>query len=756
MSATAERLLKLYQGRETVHAIAHVTGANGDRKVEYRPVHRALTLEDLEQHLAGSVVIGVYPIREDSTCLFGAIDVDAEDEEDLGLGTAKKLRQAAIDLSFPETAMMVTFSGRKGHHVDLFFADPIPAGTVRMLLHAVVVEAGFDVEDFELFPKQDGIDPRVPTNLGNLIKLPLTTHPLTGQKAKIVISPRQPVQPAPAKVVYEILGGVQLPKAAERQREPRPAPDTTYVKGHRTKRIEQLAGFLNGEGVSLNAAEQACLDENEAHCSPPLPAERVRETVDGIYRRYSGQHRQGPAARGMVAPLEEPDQDQQSAEASPLPPLELEWLPAPLAALSAHLAEIWNVDPALYALPGLAILSAAIGNTAWLHLPGGVTAPAAVWLSLIARTGSGKTPAAEMMAHPLVAAQEPLDYEFLQAMDEWKRLPKAQREMTPRPQPRRLYINDSTWEATVRTLAHNPGGALWMRDEIGGIFKQLDAYHGQNGDFASEDLLSTWSQQTIRRDRVRDGEYTIVLKPYLSIYGGLQPSRAQILGNNDSGRLARLLVYQTDRMPELEGDNPNEELVQAWSDLVTALVQGRMGEEYRSWELRPTGEARAYWKELQRQRSKEVRAADDETAAYLAKLDQHAARFGVIKHVCDHLEAKRREVDLDAIHAGWKTARTLVDHQLAVFKPMVSDFIIRPEERALEEAVVKLDQWVARQGGRARRREALNKHAGGARDGAALDRLIRLWTERHLGRTETETPERGGPTTLWLVKGAGE
>lgn len=138
--------LKLYRGREAVHAEAIVTGANGEQRVEYRPVHRALTDDDLRRHLDGSKVLGVYPIREDSTCLFGAIDVDAEDQQDLGLAQTKELHAAAMRLGFPEAAMVISFSGRKGYHLDFFFAQPIPAGSVRLFLEAVVAEAGIDAD----------------------------------------------------------------------------------------------------------------------------------------------------------------------------------------------------------------------------------------------------------------------------------------------------------------------------------------------------------------------------------------------------------------------------------------------------------------------------------------------------------------------------------------------------------------------------------------------------------------------------------
>lgn len=331
--AVARRLLELYQGREDFFARAFTMGSNGDRKAGYVPESRPLTIDDIQRHLRGETVIGVYPIRRDSTCLFGAIDIDAPEEADLGLATAQKIRQAAADMGFPDDAMLVSFSGGKGHHVDLFLAEPVRAGTVRLLLQAVLDKAELNPDDFELFPKQDSV-PEDPVSvdsagekhfqLGNLIKLPLATHPLTGRKAEILSSGK--VKPAAPEIVFRILSGYEPKDREDSPRQRRQPPQETYVKGHRTKRIESLAGILNREGVSQVAAESACLDENDIHCAPPLSRDKVLETVRGIYGRYQAEHRRGPQARDWAL-LVQPD----PPSAPPKPPSDWPESPSPAA-----------------------------------------------------------------------------------------------------------------------------------------------------------------------------------------------------------------------------------------------------------------------------------------------------------------------------------------------------------------------------------------------------------------------------------------
>jgi hypothetical protein len=455
-------------------------------------------------------------------------------------------------------------------------------------------------------------------------------------------------------------------------------------------------------------------------------------------------HAKPAQARAVI-----PEEDPVPPDPAPaLPAIPLQYLPAPLAKLAGHMAGIWSVDPALYAVPGLACLSAAVGNTVRLQLPGGMNVPALLWLTIIARTGSGKTPAAECVFRPLIDCQTPLDAEFRALEEQWKALPRKERDSTERPEPTLLYLTDASWESVVQSLYHNPGGVLWWRDEVIGIFRQLVAFNAVGGAYGTEDGLSTWSLQPIRRRRIRDRELTIVARPYLPIFGGLQPARVGELGTNDSGRLSRLLPYRTDRWPALEGNDPDEGILKTWAELVTNLVAGRVNGG-RDRQLHPTDGARQLWIERQQERARDLRESDEETAAYLAKLDQHAGRFAALKHASDHLDDDRAPVDVDTIHAGWELARVFLAHQLDIYRSIVPSFIVNPDRRAELEAVMALDKWVARQDGRARKREAQQKKIGGARTLAQHNQLVQTWVGEGLGHIKLEQP---GPS-VWLVRG---
>lgn len=736
---TARRLFELYAGREAVFAEALVTGSNGDRKVEYRPVRRPLTIEDVEHHLGGRVVLGVYPIRSDSRCLFGAIDVDAEEDADLGLTKVETLRRAAIQLGFPESAMLATFSGKKGHHLDLFFSEAIAAGTVRLLLEAIVLEAGFGSEDFELFPKQDSVDPEIPTSLGNLIKIPLAVHPLTGRKAEIVIRPSSGhVVPAAPAVVFDILAGRPESNRANELGEhtPRGPAEDTYTKGHRTKRIEQLAGICNAEGLSLGAAELACLDENQDYCAPPIPAAKVRETVQGIYRRYPDQHRQGPLARGgMVGSIAEAEPTPQTSE---LPAFPLEQLPA----VAAEYAWALNQGglPLPYLGPAvLAALAAAVGGLVALEVRAGswVEYPV-LWVLLVGRRGTKKSPSLDNIRRPFDEISARWSANFALDMEAWEGLPKADQKRTPRPVHNRLRADDTTQEALVRTLAANPAGVILASDEARALIAGLGQYKRQTtGDRAR--FLSLWTSAPLSVDRVGAG-HIFVPRPVVTIAATIQPELLSVLDGPD-GMRDRWLISCYEGGPIALADLSSVARERAgWHKLIADLVAQRGNERC----LRFTTDAAALFLGIQRGYTALQAGGEtpDHVEGWLAKAPSQLARIALTLAVVGgadqvgiaHLESAEQVVayfigqirGLSVTGENLMLPRYARDQDLAV--DALAAFTRRPPDK------------------RVTRRDISRAHVGGSRTPAEVDVLIQRYRETFPGCVLEETA--GGSKTL--------
>lgn len=135
-------------------------------------------------HLAGKQTVGVYPLLEDDTCHFLAVDFDeAEWQQD-----ALAFMQSCSELGVP-AALEISRSGQ-GAHAWVFFAGRVSARDARRLGTAIISHTCARTRQLKLasydrlFPNQDTMPTRQAGlggtrvgGFGNLIALPLQKHP---------------------------------------------------------------------------------------------------------------------------------------------------------------------------------------------------------------------------------------------------------------------------------------------------------------------------------------------------------------------------------------------------------------------------------------------------------------------------------------------------------------------------------------------------------------------------------------------------
>lgn len=177
-------------------------GSEGDKKVFYAPVMEMPTERLIEKHLSGESVIGAYTLRPDNTVSWMVFDIDSNDIE-----KARDLTRKISSL-LQEIPHGVEFSGGKGYHIWIFFKSPVPAENVRNLGNEVRDRIGAKISGdthVEVFPKQDRLTPHNP--LGNLVKIPLGVHPLTGARSFFINTTEweQGTKEDPDKILSQVI-----------------------------------------------------------------------------------------------------------------------------------------------------------------------------------------------------------------------------------------------------------------------------------------------------------------------------------------------------------------------------------------------------------------------------------------------------------------------------------------------------------------------------------------------------------------------
>ena len=140
----AHRFAGLRQGY-SVFTPTKETREDGKAKGKYVTISKELTQKELNdlwsQHLKGEIGLGIVPIDENNSCVWGSIDID-EFTVDLK-GLAKKLKKFKLPL-------VVCRSKSGGAHLFIFVFDPVPASTMQRKLRQVASAIGFGQS--EIFP----------------------------------------------------------------------------------------------------------------------------------------------------------------------------------------------------------------------------------------------------------------------------------------------------------------------------------------------------------------------------------------------------------------------------------------------------------------------------------------------------------------------------------------------------------------------------------------------------------------------------
>lgn len=160
----------------------YATASTSSGNVTYHPVEGQPSLETIQRHLDGEIILGSYTVLPGNMVRWICFDVDSRSD----LEKAREITHQLTDY-LEQIPYVVEFSGNKGYHILIFLEEETSSSEAKAwgesIRDAIGAPRSGDPH-VEVFPKQERLTASNP--LGNLLRLPLGKHPATHSKTMFV------------------------------------------------------------------------------------------------------------------------------------------------------------------------------------------------------------------------------------------------------------------------------------------------------------------------------------------------------------------------------------------------------------------------------------------------------------------------------------------------------------------------------------------------------------------------------------------
>jgi hypothetical protein len=394
-------------------------------------------------------------------------------------------------------------------------------------------------------------------------------------------------------------------------------------------------------GISSEVEKQTPghLGRKERAKGPPLPSEGPRRLYPFLTMQDTN-NRLLPVLETVygIVDTSTTNDEVQPSEWVPFP---TEVLPRPAQDYVRAAAAAMPCNEALVAVPVVAVMAAAVGNSCRIRLKNSWTEHAAIWAAIVAPSGSSKSPALDVALRPVYALEREARQDHSEAQKRHletstvgttRRTKDASMETSL---PRRYRTGDATTEALAALHARNPRGLLIARDELAGWLGSMDRYARGESD------LQTWiemhSGRPVTIDRKVGEPPSIFLdSPCVSIVGTFQPGtlgRKLSATHFESGFAARLLLAMPPTPPKKwSEEDVTPDAAKGYDDLVRRLYS-MGGSENAPVHFTLSSNAKRLWVDYSNRNGEHTARLPEGPAQWLsAKGQMHSARLALVIH----------------------------------------------------------------------------------------------------------------------------
>jgi DNA primase len=271
---------------------------------------------------------------------------------------------------------------------------------------------------------------------------------------------------------------------------------------------------------------------------------------------------------------------------------------------------------------------------------------------LVGDSSAGKSVSAHRFFQPLLDIEKNAANEYNIKMSIWHEASLSEKEVPPKPKRREIIIDNSTLEALIRTMYHNPRGILYLQEEVLSWIKNMNSYRsGSDEQF----WLKNWDSAFVKYNRV-SGDIITIAHPNATVIGGVQPGVIHQLLNGDknvTGFSARLIfAYPTEtKAPYDSDDYPSEDMIKSWQEIISYVdsLPNRIdaGKTYNNIPtvdficIKCSNEAKKIYKKTINELTDHINTTEnDALKSVYGKLKSYMIRFALILEVMRNAEEK--------------------------------------------------------------------------------------------------------------------
>ena len=253
-------------------------------------------------------------------------------------------------------------------------------------------------------------------------------------------------------------------------------------------------------------------------------------------------------------------------------------------------------------------------------------------------------------------------------------------------------------------LECNPRGILWERDELAGLFLDMDKYQGKEGATQTR-LMSAYNSGPWKVNRSCVDKTKNIPHATLSIFGTIQPKALTDIFSQkdlDVGFIPRFLFAFVDSdKPALWTDNEiSQKSDLALYDLIETCLEYYFDENAEPIVVKLEPDAKKEFVQWYNQVSKEAFNADDDyQVTFVKKLHAQCLRLALIAQVMDDIASESPEskfITVDNIHKAIRLVNYFRVQQQHILELIVSirDTLTVPVKERVAEAIVGLEHEI--------------------------------------------------------------